>query len=281
MSIADLTKFQEALKTVKSALLVIPQNPTLDTVAAALSLALALEASEKPVTVSAPAPMTVEFNRLIGINKVREDLGDKNLVLSFGQYPAENIERVAYNIENGEFTLTVVPKPGFVAPVEDQIKVNYAGVNADMVVVVNANYPQDLGPYAENKELLERPTLAILSNVPLSGWTNAAELIDPSSSSVCEVVYDLILQAKLPFDQDIATNLLTGIQEGTKNFTGAGVNANTFAKASQLMQAGAQRAPQVPQQGAQYNTFASMVPGNLPKMPADARQSFRDTGNLG
>lgn len=277
--IADLQRFQEVLPNIKSALIVLPLDASIDTAAAGLSLSLALDKKGVPTVVAYPEPVTVKFNRLVGIDKVREDLGDKNMILSFASYPAENIERVSYNIENNQFALTVVPKPGYSAPGAENIKIDYAGVSADLVIAVGANYPSDLGRFAENKELLERPSLAILGNMPLAGWTKAIELIDPQATSVTEVVYDLIGALQLPFDEDVATNLLMGLTDGTQNFTSLSVNANTFTKAAQLMQAGARKAPVV--QAESGNPLASLNQGSR-STPVDvSQQQFRDSTNLG
>jgi nanoRNase/pAp phosphatase (c-di-AMP/oligoRNAs hydrolase) len=276
MAVADLQKFKDLLKDVKSALVILPTEPTLDIVASGLSLSLALKKKGISSVVSSPNPMTVEFNRLIGVEQIREDLGDKNLVISFGDYPAEDVERVAYNIENGQFTLTVVPKADKVAPKEDQILVNYSGIGADLVIVVGANYPTDLGKFAEIKEILEQPNLALLSNSPLSGWPRAIELIDPSVPSISEVVMDIVEQSELPLDEDVSTNLFLGLEDGTKNFTIPSVTADTFQKAASLLQRGAQRnTPSQPQR--------PQFPKKSPNQQAEHIEptAFRDSSNIG
>lgn len=244
MPVADIERFKEVLGQTKQALIILPQNPNFDSVAAGLSLSLALRKRGLTATVSCPSQMTVEFNRLVAVNKVRQDLGDKNLVLSFANYPAEDIERVSYNIENGQFTLTVIPKPGNSAPRQEQINSSYAGISSDLVIVVNANYPSGLGRFAENKELLESKNLTLFSNDPLSGWPRSIELIDTSCSSVSEVAYEVIEQLGIEIDQDLATNLYMGLEAGTVSFSSGQVSADTFEKAARLLRAGAQRASQ-------------------------------------
>lgn len=244
MAVADIAQFQKALKEIKSCLLVLPQNPSLDTVAAGLSLSLALQKNGAPTVVSCPSLMIVEFNRLIGVEKVRENLGEDNLVITFDGYPADSVEKVTCGIEGDTFTLLVLPKPGNKAPRQEQIKSSYSGIFSDFVVVVAADYtPQDLGKFAGQKGVFERENLAVLGNSPLSGWRGAVELIDASASCISEVAYDVIEQSGLPLDGDIATNLYLGIEAGTRNFTKQGVSADTFAKVSNLLRQGAQRAP--------------------------------------
>lgn len=243
MAVADIARFQKILQDVKSCLLILPQNPSLDSVASGLSLSLALQKNGASTVVSCPSPMIVEFNRLVGVEKVREDLGENNLVITFDGYPAEGIERVTCGIEGDTFTLVALPKPGNKAPREEQVRLSYSGTLSDFVVVVGANFPEGLGKFAKQRGIFEGENLAVLSNSPLSGWARAIELIDASGSCISEVAYDVIEQSGLPLDADIATNLYLGIESGTRNFTRQTVSANTFAKVSNLLRHGAQRAP--------------------------------------
>lgn len=254
MAVADITRFQEVLTGAKGALIVIPQDPSLDRVAAGLALGLALEKGGISTVFSSPQPMTVEFNRLVGVNKVRQELGEKNLVISFANYPPEGIERVSYDIDNGQFTLTVIPKSGNNTPMQDQINFSYSSGNCDLVIVVGANYPEGLGSFAQNEELLAKENIVLLGNTPLAGWQKAIELIDPSQASISEVVYDIIETLKLPMDEDVATNLLAGIEAGTHNFTSKNVTVGTFTKAAQLLQNGARRGMPVTIAGQQVST---------------------------
>lgn len=262
MAVADITRFQKLLPEIKSALIVLPQNPSADAVAGGLAIYLTLQKNSVSATVSAPTPMLVEFNRLVGVDKVREDLGENNLVITFESYPADDIERVNCGIEGEKFTLVAVPKPGNKAPRKEQVTLSYSGVSADLVIAVGANYPEGLGKFAQKKDVFETENLAILGNSPLSGWPKPIELIDASGSSISEVAYDVIEECGLALDEDIATNLFLGMEAGTKNFTSLGVTAQTFAKASRLLAAGARRAPRFqpafqtprPQKGVQQSS---------------------------
>lgn len=243
MAVADIARFQKLLSEAKSALIVLPQNPSFDAVAAGLSLSLALAKNSISTTVACPTQMIVEFNRLVGVDKVRNDLGDSNLVITFANYPPDNIERVTCGIEGDKFTLVVLPKPGNKAPREDQTSLSYSGFLADLVIVVGANYPEGIGKFAQKKDIFQIENLALLANSPLAGWPRVVELIDASGSSISEVTYDVIEGSELSFDEDIATNLFLGIETGTRNFTSQKVNPETFNKVANLLRRGAKRAP--------------------------------------
>lgn len=244
MAVADIQRFQQVLGEAKSALIILPENPSIDSAAAGLALSLALRRNEKfplSVSVACPTPMTVEVNRLVGINEVRQTFADKNLVVSFVNYPAEDVDKVSYNIENGQFALTIAPKPGKTLPGTEQIDITHQELVPDIVIIVGANYPDGVGNFAQNNKILENMNLTLLGNTPLSGWPRGVELIDPGASSISEVAQDVVSELNLPMDEDIATNLFLGIQNGTANFTSHSVTADTFAKAASLLQSGARR----------------------------------------
>lgn len=240
MQSIDIKSFQDVLSASRAALIVLPENPAFDHVAAALALRLALKEWGKEANVVCPTPMIVEFNRLVGVDKVQRNIADKNMTIAFEGYNAEDIEKVSWNIEDGQFTLVVSPKSGVTAPTQDQVKLGYRGVSAGLVIVVGSQNKKDLGELADSNELFGQDVrTAVINNLPVSGFTSPIELINPQASSVCEVVFQLIESMGLPINKDIASNLFMGQRTGTNNFSVLSVNADTFAIASRLMRAGA------------------------------------------
>ena len=84
------------------------------------------------------------------------------------------------------------------------------------------------------------------------------------ASSVSELVADLIKESGLKIDEDIATNLLMGVEEASEGFTGSLVSAETFATISELMKVGGKR---LAAQGmaSKENFPAGAIPASLPK----------------
>ena len=64
------------------------------------------------------------------------------------------------------------------------------------------------------------------------------------ASSVSEVVASLIEEMGVSGDADIATNLLMGIEEGSRQFKGPDVTAETFELIATLLKKGGQRLPE-------------------------------------
>ena len=225
----------------KTVLLLLPVNPTFDTVAGGLGMYLSLKGI-KEVSIACETAMTVEHNRLVAVNKISSEVGDKNLVIRFKNYHANNIERVSYDIENGEFRLTVIPKPKNAAPNREHVHLNYSGVAASTMLLIG-------GSHEDHFPMLKSPDVAGLKkvhigvrNINVTGSQNIMSLAKPASS-VSELVTHLLRESGLTIDSDVATNLLMGIEEETRNFTTPEVTAETFEVISVLMKSGGSRKP--------------------------------------
>ncbi|MEK7497892.1 MAG: hypothetical protein AAB656_03165 [Patescibacteria group bacterium] len=229
--------FKNIIESSKGLLILLPTDPNFDEVAAGISLYLSLM-GEKETVITSPSPMLVEFNRLVGVNKISKEAGNKNLTIRFSGYPAKNIEKVSYDIEEGEFKLTVIPKPGLLSPQQNQIDVSFSGVSGDMAILIGG-VDQKSFPMVDSSELAS-VKFAHIGLTPVK-LTKDVLSFDSPASSISELVSNLIKQSGLVFDPDIATNLLAGVENGSENFTNSGVSADTFAMMAELMKAGGRR----------------------------------------
>ena len=246
--------FGQVVNSAKSLLILLPTKPYLDQVAAGLALFLATR-DKKEVQISCPSPMTVEFNRLVGVNRITQELGSKNLTLKFPDYPADNIERVSYDIEDGQFRLTVIPKPGTVSPKKEQVELTYSGVAADLAILVGGATENHFPALSDNQ----------LLGVDLA-HIGTKELVAPKekqimsfarpATSTSEVMTALINGSGMELDPDIATNLLTGIEDGSGGFSSSETTAATFETAALLMKKGGKRRGKEKKE--------SFVPGSIP-----------------
>jgi hypothetical protein len=248
--------FRSLIDSANSILILLPSKPYFDQVAAGLALYLAVR-NKKEVGVSCPDEMVVEFNRLVGVNKVTSQTGNKNLTVKFVDYKASDIERVSYDVENGEFRLTVIPKPGFSAPKKEQINLSFAGVSADTIVLIGGGNETHF-PTLATKELSAAKVIHIgTRNLNISGLSIMSFARPASSTS--EVAFGLIEQSGLDMDADIATNLLMGIEEGSKEFKGPEVTAETFETVAKLLKSGGRRQQELKSEKRDYPLGA--VPG--------------------
>ena len=215
---------QEALTTAKTILVTLPKGLTLDKVASALAMFLSCQKIPKSTTVVCEQALTVAYSHLVGVEKITDKLGGRNLVVSF-DYQEDSIEKVSYHIENGQFNLVVQPKEGKLPLATDKVKYRYAGGGADLVINFEREITELDKLYQENKEALDK---AKVINLALG-----------SAASYAEIVAEILSRLRLPVDEDIAQNLWAGLQEATHNFTAPGLTANTFEAAAFCLRSGA------------------------------------------
>lgn len=221
----------------KQVCIMLPKNPYFDQVAAALGLYLSLK-DKKPIIVC-DSPMLVEFNRLIGVNKITQGAGNKNMVIKLINYPANQVERVTYDLDGNDLFLTVFPVSGVTPPTSENLSVNYSGVTADTVILIGGANETHF-PLLAQKDFLEMKLIHIgINDITIAG--REVSSLSRNGSTISEVVASLLEESQMPVDADTATNLFFGLTEGSKNFTGSNVSANSFQVASYLLNNGARR----------------------------------------
>lgn len=220
----------------KSVCILLPKNPYLDQVAAGLSLFLALKS--KNASILCESEMIVEFNRLVGVNKISQTTGGRNLEIRLKGYDAKNVERLTYDVDGDELFLTIFPVPGITPPGAENIAISHAGLMADSVILIGGANASHFSHLAQ-KEFSQVKLYHIgISDINLEGRevTSLARV----AASISEIVASEITEMGL-MNPDIATNLFQGLLDGSKNFTSQNVSAETFRVASELLTQGARR----------------------------------------
>jgi hypothetical protein len=227
--IVSFAQLQPLLNSSQTVFILLSQKLNLDSVAAGLSLLLSLEKAGKKTSIFCSRPMTVEFSSLVGVDRVKNQLEGKNLVISF-DYIEDSVEKVSYNIENNKFNLVIQPKEGYPPLSPQKVQYFYAGANADLFLLIGTNLLEDLGEiYQSNKKALDEGRLISfdIQSFQSSGW--------------CELIANLIEKLNLPIDEDIATNLLVGIEKETNSFSPEKSGPGSFEAAAFCLRAGGQR----------------------------------------
>lgn len=258
--------FRSIIDSAKEILILLPVRTSFDSVAAGLSLFLSLQ-DEKPVHVSSPAATTVEYNRLVGVNKIKSELGGKNLVIRIVDYPAkQNIEKVAYDIDasRDEMELRITPKDGVNPPSTDQVVASFAGLSADTVILVGGVNHGDF-PALSSEDFGSAKVVHIGNQELERGSAPQVLSLARPASSVSEIIASLINESALKLDPDIATNLLAGIKRATNNLTSDGVTADTYETVAGLMRKGAKKELQEPKPRFAYPPGA--IPGQYGRFP--------------
>ena len=227
------------LSGVSSVLIVIGTPPVFDEVAAALSLRLGLMTLGKRVGVVCEAPMVVEFNRLVGVDKVKTEMGGENLIVKFSKMASEAIGKVSYEEESGtgRLMLVVMPKPGRTVPGRSHISFERSGASGEMVVAVGREW----GKLEEKMLKVPKEKLVWVGREGGREGVFGLEIGDERRAAVSEVVAEVLFLMKVRRDEDLATNLFLGIEAGSRGFTARQVGPETFKLVAELLESGARR----------------------------------------
>lgn len=222
--------------------IVLPQNPGQDAVAAGCALYLALTKLGKNISFVSGTPVQSD---LVGSDKIQFQLvtsGD-SLVVSF-PYQDGSVDKVDYSIQGETFNLTIAPRSGFTKLDPAQVKFSYTGGTLDFVIVLDAPTLQSLGSaYSDNQNQFQGRDIINIDRHLTNAQFGTVNYVNKTSSSVSELIMQILRELQIEMDKDIATNLYAGINAATNGLTSYSVNADTFETIANLLRMGAIRKP--------------------------------------
>lgn len=219
--------------------IVVGENHTQDTVGAALSLLLSLQAFGKNVQIVSVKQVLVEISHLVGIDKIKQQFdGVINMLTVAIPRKGRAIQKVSYNIEGDWVHLNIVAGEEGLNFTEDEVKYIKKGSSPTLVFAIGVPTLEGIEKFVP---VDGGSRIVNVDNSPASQMYGDVVLADPSFSSISEIVTRLILELALPVDIDIAQNLLDGVVEATDNFVSPNSDAYSFEAASFLMKHGAIR----------------------------------------
>lgn len=243
-------KFKDILELSQNILVIFPETKDLDLFLASYCFYSFL-LSSKDVRLLNPKLAHIipkELEKLIQFDKVENELGKENLLISF-PYKEEQVDKVSYYIgENDKrFYLTIKPKKNSVPLDSSKIEFSYAGAQADLLILCGVENLEELQQLYFAYETLYRGdnnyVVTINDFIPDFGKLNLD--ISPSSS-YCEALFyllqdldskneDLLAKSSLP------SLLLYGIETKTKGLQSEKTDINTFLAVASLLKLGSTR----------------------------------------
>lgn len=236
-----LTVLADSLATARSLMVLLPADATFDQVAAGVALTQQLIAQGKEVQLGMPAEPEVDTQTIVQAELIRQQLGNKNLQVSFAYQP-EQVDKVSYHIDETQsrFYLVIRPQKGHSPLDTSTIAMDYTGTEADMVFLIGIHEWESLEHlYVGYEDVFQDATVVTLHTFEPPIGT--IKLNISGFSGYSEAVAGLALQMGWQWPADAATNLLQGIEEMTDSFKSLATTAETFDLVAQLIRAGARR----------------------------------------
>ena len=215
----NVTEIKSLIDGAKSALIAVP-TLSVDSIGAALALALSLKKQGKDVKVFCPQKTDQNYSKLSGLELIVDSFTNSNLVVSL-DYPIDQIEAVSYNDDGGHLNLVVKTKSGAAKVETNQILINNNGSSADICFMLGDETALGVAASMVNEGnwILITPTQSVKT------WAKAT-LFDPDAP-FSEIFTFLLPMLGLTLDVDSGKDLLIGLRVATQSFS-VNVSPETF-----------------------------------------------------
>lgn len=250
----QLQNLKTILPNTSNTTIVLPVGSNIDHLAAGLALFLSLSQLGKEIKIVCEDNILVGQAHLFGIDKIQKNLpsgqsGDFILTMegvaaqgpNGGSVPS--LEKLDYNVEGNNLNLVFKVLPGQSFQPSKIVPHYQTGSSASsLLFIIGASSLNSLGNiYLNNMQVFGSAHLVNIDNQQNNGNFGQTNVVDSSTSSISEIMASILQSLGLIVQNDIATNLITGIFDVTSNLTSVHASADTYETVSKLMKAGGQK----------------------------------------
>ena len=224
------------LKESKNVLVTVSKDPSVDQLAAAIGLTVALNRLDKHATAvySGMTPSTIEFLRPEAtLEKTTDSLRDFIIALD-----KSKADKLRYKVEDQVVRIFITPYHTAIS--ESDLDFSQGDFNVDLVVALGVKTQQDIDEAVQaHGRILHDAVVASLS-IGEAVELGTINWVQPDASSLSEMVLAVIDQLDhSAIDGQVATSLLTGIVAMTDRFSNERTTPRTMSASANLMAAGA------------------------------------------
>ncbi len=220
----------------KRTAIVLPEYVTVDGFCAAAALSSLL-----PQAMVFAAGKVPEVPFLLNPPRVAGGLSATDqLMIKISNQNAEPKE-LRYEKTNDGLAVYITPNSGQFT--EQDVTVMPSASNFDLVLIIGSANVEQLGKiYTENTNLFFSTPHINIDNNPSNEFYGTVNFVNTSTSSLCEVVFDIIEAMPNGLKGDtVTTGLLAGIISQTASFRDPKTTPSALQKASRLVSAGARQ----------------------------------------
>jgi len=230
----SLTQITSLLTPAKETLVIIRNNPDADTLAGGIGLNMALKKIGRKSNLVCPTPIAPESVSQIQFdpNQVLSFLPKNQLTFTI-DYKQGSFSQGKITPSSEGFGLTLLPEAG--QPPIEPLRIDSAIYisQPQAVFTVGIENLTHLGPfYQENMDFFNKATIINVDYHANNSNFGKANLIDPKSTSVCEMVTLMLYDLKFVLDDEIGQMLYSGLKTKTSNFAENYFSANMLEATS-------------------------------------------------
>lgn len=229
----------EKLRSSNSVLITVSDSPSVDQLAAALGLALMMDALNKHTTAvfSGTVPNTMEF---LDPTKTFEDTveGLRDFIISLDK---EKADKLRYKVEDDVVKIFITPYKDAIT--DKDLRYSQGDYNVDLVIALGVHNRDELdNAITSHGRILHDATIVTINAGEGASDGNLGSINwgETSASCICEMLVSIseALQGGI-IDEQMSTAFLTGIVAATERFKNENTTPKIMTMAAQLMAAGA------------------------------------------
>lgn len=245
----QINNIKNRVQNASRVLVVMPAQVNVDKLASGLALYLSLKASGKNVSIVSEAIPMVAHSNLFGIGELKNQLpaGSGNFMVHLDGVADPNatdplkkvptLEKLDWNTTGSTLNLVFHTVAGQRFE-PTKVSSGFENSGFDLVFVIGAASVAEIGNlYIQNKDVFNQTQIVNIDKTQANTNFGGLNLVGTESSTLSQIIAEVLNGAQLPFDKDIATNILSGIYDATNNLIGV-VDAETFSAVSKALSAG-------------------------------------------
>ncbi|MCK5412921.1 MAG: hypothetical protein KAI57_00955 [Candidatus Pacebacteria bacterium] len=241
MGLSPKEQIIDQINKSETILLCVSKNPNGDALGSALGFYTALKKLGKKTDIVSPTAILEKFSFMPSSELITHKLeGARDYIFSV-DIKKDKLQQLRYEVEENKLKIFITAKNGDLN--EKKTSLESSKFKYDLIIILGTSDLENLGTvYDDNSELFYDIPVVNIDNNPSNEFFGKINLVDVTMSSTSEIVHNIIseLDEKL-FNENISTNLLTGIISKTESFQNKNTTPKSFMTAAALISKGANK----------------------------------------
>lgn len=241
MGLNSQEQIKDQINKNETVLICIGKNPEGDAIGSALGLYSVLKRMGKKVDMVSPSAILEKYAFMPDVEFISHKIqGARDYIFSL-DIDKNKLQQLRYEVEDDKLKIFITAKNGEIN--KDRISLESSKFNYDLIIVLGASDLEGLGSvYDDNSELFYDIPVINIDHKPSNEYFGRINLVDVAASSTSEIIFNLFSEMdESLIDEEVATNLLTGIIAETESFQNKNTTPKAFMSAAALIAKGANK----------------------------------------
>lgn len=229
----------DRLNNSKNILIAPSSSAGFDALASGLALYLSIRKLGKSASIVANQPTVGDAKSLYGVDNIGKAQAEPDLVIGVNN-ALDTVDKVTYFLDGEKLKIRIHALPSSRGVKKEDIIYEQASFNPDTIITVGFESLEELKKEAIFEQINSSKIFIISINANETNQKFAqVEVVYPETATLSETTTYFIRELSLPFDEDIAFNLYTGIKTATNMFNARLAKQSSFEAAKYLVKSGA------------------------------------------